>query len=243
MIHYKKHYKNNERKDTMNRRVVLPPPYGQTQKTVTEDYTKRRIALRYWLLGADLQKSTLAMNYAENYHTGTRRDDITPEFAHQISIVSYLRTLLPHITYPDETLAAGFLHDVREDYGVSDEEIRTVFGPAVADAVDAMSKEFRNEKRLPEIVFADISTNEIASIVKLADRIHNLDSMLGVFTPDKAINYVEETKNRFLPMLRQARRNFPNQEPAYENAKLVILAQLKLIETLITIDEPPTNTQ
>lgn len=212
---------------------ILPSPEGHDAESVTAEYGKRRIALRYWLLGAGLTKATLAMNYAENYHNGTRKDNFTPEFAHQVSIVSYLRSLLPHLTYPDETLAAGFLHDVREDYHVSDEEIRSIFGNKVADAVAAMTKEYRGERYPIEIVFQDIANNEIASIVKLADRIHNLDSMLGVFTYGKAGEYAVETRELFLPMLRTARRTFPSQEPAYENAKLVLLAQLRLVEAFL----------
>lgn len=211
---------------------LLPAHPERTADVVAEGYAKQRIALRYWLLGAGMTRAADAMTYAESLHTGTRKDGFTPEFAHQVAIVSYLRTLGPHLASPEDTYTAGFLHDVREDYDVSDREVRQRFGTAVADAVDAMTKTYAGQDRDTATVFAAIAGDPLASVVKLADRIHNLDSMLGVFTMQKAASYAAETRELFLPMLHAARRTFPGQEPAYENAKLVLLSQVRLIEVL-----------
>lgn len=195
-------------------------------------HSRRLIALRYWLLGRGWHEVLEAMEFAAGYHTGTRKDGLTSEFAHQIAIASYLRTLERSLLFPSETLATAFLHDVREDYDVADSEIRSRFGPRVADAVDAMTKTFRGTDRDPDTVFAAIASDPVASIAKLADRIHNLGSLHGVFSSARASGYVAETRERFFPMLKAARRSFPAQEPAYENAKLVLENQCHLLAAL-----------
>lgn len=196
------------------------------------NYAKQRIALRYWLLGAGFTQAADAMNYAEGFHKGVRKDNVTPEFAHQVAIASYLRTLLPHVRFPQETLCVAFLHDVREDYDVDDAEIRARYGPVVADAVDAMTKEFRGIKRDEAAVFQAIGADPVASVVKPADRINNQQTMIGVFTPVKVVSYTDETQRLFLPMLKRARRTFPDQEPAYENASLMLASQLELLAAI-----------
>lgn len=201
---------------------------------MTTDYGKQRLALRYWLLGRGFHTASRAMDYAEAFHCGTRKDGVTAEFAHQVAIVSYLRSLLPHLTHPEETLTAAFLHDVREDCDVSDEEIRGRFGPRVADAVDAVTKTYRGVRRDDEELFVRIGADPIASILKPADRGHNQNTMVGVFTPEKMADYIAETERLFLPMIRRARRAFPEQEPAYENAKLLLVSQVNLIRAITT---------
>ena len=173
-----------------------------------------------------------AMAFAEAHHSGTRKDGVTPEFAHQVAIAHFVRTLTPHLIHPQETLAIVFLHDVREDYDIADIEIVDRFGPIVAAGVDAMTKEFHGQRRAPHEVFSQIASDPCASVAKAADRIHNQQSMLGVFTPAKIASYLEETQVFFLPMLREARRAFPSQEGAYENAKLVLTSQLHLLSAI-----------
>lgn len=198
-----------------------------------DGYGKQRIALRYWLLGAGFHKAAEAMDFAEQFHTGTRKDGVTPEFAHQVQIAHYLRTQLASVRHPEETLTVALLHDVREDHEVSDSQIRSLFGNMVADAVDSMTKEFRGHRRDDVSLFERMAANPVSSMVKPADRINNQGSMVGVFTTEKMSDYVQETKELFLPMLKSAKRSFPDQEAAYEAAKLVLVGQIDLVEAVI----------
>lgn len=192
-------------------------------------YSKRRIALRYWLHGRGYTLALEAMDFAEGLHTGVRKDGVTPEFDHQVSIAHHLRTL-PDLVDRQGTLATAFLHDVREDYGVDDALVRSRFGIAVADAVDAMTKEFRGVKRPEALVAARIAGCPIASVAKPGDRVHNQGSMSGVFTPAKQREYIAETRATILPMMKTACRRFPAQERAYENLKQVLISQIGLVE-------------
>ncbi len=206
---------------------------------------KSAIALRYWLQGAaeaeagrpggrDWFLAMQAMEFAAQYHVGFRKDGVTPEFHHQIGIANYIRTLHHWLMHPVETICVAFLHDVPEDKGVSIEEIRRLFGDLVADAVWRMTKEFRGVRRDDVLLFQEMARCPIASVVKGADRINNLQSMVGVFSPAKQISYVGEARELFLPMLKTARTNFRRQNGAYENIKLVMQSQMALITAIHT---------
>lgn len=197
------------------------------------DYGKQKIAVRYWLLGAGYHKAAEAMSFAEGFHTGTRKDGVTPEFAHQVAIASYLRTLHTSLRHPELTFSLAWLHDVREDYDVPDQAIRSRFGDRTADNVDKMTKVFQGVVRDEDSLFAAMAESPEVSICKLSDRIHNHSSMLGVFSDEKMERYMDETTRLFLPMLKNAKRNFPDQEPAYENAKLVLHSQMTMLSAVI----------
>lgn len=197
-----------------------------------EKFQKREISLRYWLLGRGYTNAVKAMEFGQAYHTGFRKDGVTPEFDHQISIAQYVRTMISGLSHPEETLCTVFLHDVREDFDVSDGEIRSEFGDQVADAVETMTKKFRGVSKRSEDVFASIAANSIASVAKGADRIHNHQTMVGVFSDEKQRKYMEETKAYFFPMLKAARRKFVEQEPVYENIKHMLVSQIELIQAI-----------
>ncbi len=197
-------------------------------------FEKQLLVLRQQLIGARMFDALVAMEFARSHHTGTRKDGVTPEFSHQIQIALYALTL-PDLRYREEVMATIFLHDVREDMGITDGEIVALFpdpirARRIADAVEAMTKTFRGEKRDEVALFASMAANPIASIAKGCDRIHNLQSMPGVFTPEKQRRYIEEVHDFFFPMLKTARRAFPFQVMAYENIKFVLRSQIELIE-------------
>lgn len=201
-------------------------------------FEKRTLVLRQQLIGGQYFEALAAMEFAEKYHTGLRKDGFTPEFAHQIGIALYVMTL-PDLIYREETIATIFLHDVREDYAVTDYEIRQIFsdeakGVRIAHAVECMTKKFRGVDRDEDELFARMSLDPIASIAKGADRMNNLQSMIGVFGPEKQRSYIVFAKERILPMLKLARRNFPHQVRAYENIKFVLISQIELLEASLT---------
>lgn len=191
-------------------------------------YEKLQISLRYFLLGKEFYETARSLEFAAKYHTGFRKDGVTPELQHQVEIVHYLRTLLPSFIYPEDTLTSGVLHDTDEDYPESKPEIVKNFRPRVVRSTSLLNKNGKTK----EYYFSEIANDEIASIVKGADRIHNMQSMIGVFNCGKQIDYVAEVETYFLPMLKIARRNFPQQETAYENIKHVLVSQIELIKEL-----------
>jgi (p)ppGpp synthase/HD superfamily hydrolase len=195
-------------------------------------FDKHKVSIRYWLLGKGYFKAIKAMEFASQFHTGLRKDKITPEFHHQISIAHYLRTL-SSIKDEEVVLCCAFLHDVVEDYDVALSEIELLFGKQIREAIALLSKVIGGTKKDLGSYFEQISACPVASIVKGGDRVHNLSTCSDVFTLQKQQIYIEETEKYVLPMLKQARRNFPEQELAYENIKHVLINQVNLIRKVV----------
>lgn len=200
-------------------------------------FNKLRMAMRYWLLGRAATDTAFftplrALDFAEALHNGHRKDGVTPEFQHQLEIAHYLRTIAPNHPRLAELLTVALLHDVPEDYDIGFEEIEQKFGTSVAHSVLLLTKKHRGKVVPMDVYFARIAEDELASLVKGADRINNLQSMLGVFSLEKQRSYCDEVRVHFLPMLKKARRNFPVQDLMYENIKLMLQSQLTLLQAV-----------
>ncbi len=193
---------------------------------------KEIVSIRYWLLGKEFYTALRAMEFAMRYHTGKRKDGVTPEFSHQIKIVHYIRTLMPHLIDPETTLIVIFLHDLIEDYGIARDTLKRMFGEKASHAVWLLSKSFKGGKKELLHYFDEMADFSVASIGKGCDRIHNNQTMSGVFTVEKQMEYIEETEEYIFPMLKKARRKFPEQEGAYENIKQVLRSQIELIKII-----------
>lgn len=203
-----------------------------------QDYPKMKIALRAFLQGRGYFTALRAMEFAENLHNGIRKDG-APEFSHQVSQALYAVTLIDLLSHPEETIAVIFLHDTVEDKEVTHTELVKLFGLTIADATLKMSKVV-NGYRIPDGQYYDLlPTCPIASVAKGFDRVHNLMSMLGAFSVDKRISYIEETMDKVVPMLKSARRSFPEQYSVYENIKFVMTNQVQLY---IALNEHATQT-
>lgn len=204
---------------------------------MTAKFQKKMLTLRNQLIGARYHHALAALEFAIRYHTGTRKDGITPEFQHQVEIALFALTL-PDLMFREEVIATIMLHDVREDYGVSDGEVRDLFfedrafADRVSRAVENMTKEFRGVKKDEKALFEAMGEDAIASIAKGCDRMHNLQTMVGVFKIEKQKAYIAEVHDLFLPMLKKARRLFPHQVNAYENIKHILNSQIELIQSI-----------
>lgn len=203
-----------------------------------EQFAKMLGTLRYWLIGRRYYMAHDAMEFAHKHTIGLRRDGVTPEFHHQVMVCLYLTTLDEMLQYPEETYCTALLHDVREDYDVDLLMLKT-FTTAqskkdrkrvdrVVRAVEVLSKQFKGIKKSPESYFDGIGYDVIASAVKGADRIHNFDSMMGVFSPTKVTAYLDEGEEHILSMLKVARRRFVRQASVYQNIRCLLKSQINM---------------
>ena len=99
------------------------------------------------------------------------------------SIVPYVKHLqdvvdvLIRFGYSDEViLNAAWLHDSIEDTNTSYNDIKKLFGEEVAEMVYAVTDELgRNRKQRKSKTYPKIMANEKALLIKLADRIANIE--------------------------------------------------------------------
>ncbi|MHD0644837.1 hypothetical protein ACYPKM_04370 [Pseudomonas aeruginosa] len=163
-----------------------------------------------------------ALNYiVERVHTGTRKDGVTPESYHQLSILGFLLTQHKNLINPRAVYMAAILHDVIEDYPELISEVALMFPDDIVYAI-RLSK-VRNGADVPyDLYFSEMAECPVCSVVKLADRIHNASTMAGVFSFEKTRKYLDEIIKYFLPMAKTARRNFPQQAAFYELSKSIL---------------------
>jgi (p)ppGpp synthase/HD superfamily hydrolase len=194
-------------------------------------FDKLSISLRYYLLGKQYYTALKAMNFAGNLHNGFRKDGVTPEFQHQVEIALYMRTL-PILPDDELSFCVAMLHDVSEDKDISFIELAHKFGQEVSTHVRTLSKTHRGVSIPTDIYYSQIALNPVTATVKGCDRIHNVGSMVGVFTQEKQQAYVVETNTYVVPMMKSARRNFPEYDATFENMKHTLGPQLAIISKL-----------
>jgi guanosine-3',5'-bis(diphosphate) 3'-pyrophosphohydrolase len=92
----------------------------------------------------------------------------------------------------EELHIAATLHDVIEDTNISYEQVKFAFGEKVADAVYSVTNEMgRSRLERFKKTYPKIAENEMGLIVKLADRIANIEFSHGIDSRH-AIKYREE---------------------------------------------------
>lgn len=195
-------------------------------------FAKNRIALKFYMQGAGYTEGLKAMAFAEHYHKGFRKDGTTPEFMHQVEIALYIITLRG---IPDEERAiiGALLHDVREDYDVEYDTIASYFGADIANDNKLLTKRFKGVGIDKKTYFTNMQQSPYAVLIKGADRVNNMQSMVGVFTPTKMESYTTEVSEYFMPMLKSAMGKHPAFMLAYTNVRVMLRNQSQLIAAVL----------
>ncbi|MCP4521022.1 MAG: bifunctional (p)ppGpp synthetase/guanosine-3',5'-bis(diphosphate) 3'-pyrophosphohydrolase [Cytophagales bacterium] len=108
---------------------------------------------------------------AIHIHGNQNYDNIFPYEKHLADVVR----ILEDFNYTGKYLIAGWLHDSIEDGAISYNKIKNYFGLEVAEMVYAVSDELgRNRKEKKEKTYPKIRHNPDAVVIKLADRIANI---------------------------------------------------------------------
>ena len=151
-----------------------------------------------------------AYEFAEKKHAGQTRGSGEPYIKHPLRVAR----LAAEWGSESDVIMAALLHDVAEDCGVPLSEIRELFGSNVEEIVDTVTalsdKEFANhtltkaQKDLLSDAKLQSRMNSEALLVKIADRIDNLNTLSGV-KPEKRVPKAEHTKEIIIPMARLAK--------------------------------------
>lgn len=195
-----------------------------------DKYKKLLLSLKYYCLGKEYHLALKALKYTLKYHNGLRKDKVTPESQHQLEIALYIITLKA-VANEELAIVAALLHDLVEDTEVSKEELISIFGESVYDIVWRLTKKHKGVNKSTEEYYATLATCPVASVVKGSDRIHNVQSMVGVFSKEKQIKYLQEVDDFVLPMIKEAKTNFPEQTHAYFNISNFLKSQSSLIRS------------
>ena len=81
----------------------------------------------------------------------------------------------------DKYIISGYLHDILEDTDTSYNDIKKQFGEEIAEIVYCVTDELgRNRKERKAKTLPKIKSNDDSIIVKLADRIANLENIVSI---------------------------------------------------------------
>lgn len=145
-----------------------------------------------------------AMDFSAEKHAGQLRRGVEEPFLNHL-----LRTGLLLLEVAEQrdanVLCAGVLHDVVEDTPATLDEVEDAFGGRVGDLVRALTNpprrdgESKHERNLRWFEALRWEGRDV-HILKSADRLDNILTMEGVFSPERRVTYLQETREALLPL-------------------------------------------
>lgn len=133
--------------------------------------------------------------FANRAHEGQKRNSGEPYFNHVFATAKNLA----EYGMDTKTIVAGLLHDVLEDTNTNEEELQNEFGEEIVRLVNGVTKlgkiKYHGHERHVESLrkFFMAMTDDIRIlIIKLADRLHNVETLQYV-RPDKQKRIALET--------------------------------------------------
>ena len=152
---------------------------------------------------ASTDKIEKAFSIAEEAHQGQRRKSGEPYIRHPVAVA----TIVARQGLDDTAVAAALLHDAVEDTAVGLDDLVRAFDPELAQIVDGVTKldrvhydtkEEQQAATMRKMIVA-IAQDLRVLIIKLADRLHNLQTIAGM-PPHKQERSARETLDVYAPL-------------------------------------------
>lgn len=137
----------------------------------------------------DLEK---AIQFMKQRHGNQKRKQGTPYYTHPLAVCEMLKEK----GFSEDYQVTGLFHDLLEDTDTTYEEIKKISNENVADAVRLVTK---TDAYVMSEYIGNIRENDLARMVKIADRIHNLKEA-PVASREFQEKYIKETKEWFVDL-------------------------------------------
>ena len=147
-----------------------------------------------------------AYDLANEIHKNQYRQSGEPYIIHPLNVAN---NLLKMEIFDPDSISAALLHDTIEDSedDFSKEDISRIINPTVAELVDGVTKmrrmnfSTRNDQNLANTrkIINGLTKDVRIILIKLADRIHNMET-LDFKTPEKQKENAIETMKLFVPL-------------------------------------------
>jgi len=178
------------------------PVIRQTSDELFADVLKRIT----YLSPEEKEKIQQAYDYAKKYHHSEKRLSGEVYIIHPIKVMEFLLELSPDVV----SLQVALLHDVIEDTPATYEEVKQEFWTEVADLCVALEKvakvRYRGEERSIETLkktFLAMGHDLRVILIKLADRVHNIQTLHYHPTKQKRLRIAEETLKVYVPIAKR----------------------------------------
>ncbi len=153
---------------------------------------------------ADEDALNRAYVFALKAHGSQSRDSGDPYFSHPLGVAE----LLARMKLDSASIVTGLLHDTVEDTDATLEQIEHLFGKEIARLVDGVTKLSRIELQSDHTKHAEnfrklvlaMSADIRVLLVKLADRLHNMQTLHFIKDHDKRRRIALETLEIYAPL-------------------------------------------
>lgn len=154
--------------------------------------------------GVDENLLNRAYVFAMKQHGSQKRASGDPYFSHPLEVAG----ILTDMRLDGYTIATALLHDVVEDTDTTTEEIGELFGSEVAKLVEGVTKlskiELQTESERQAENFRKfllaLSDDIRVLLIKLADRLHNMQTIHHIGKPEKRRRIAIETMEIYAPL-------------------------------------------
>jgi guanosine-3',5'-bis(diphosphate) 3'-pyrophosphohydrolase len=162
-------------------------------------WSDARLELRGYLDAATIERLDEAMTFALARHAGQTRPHGEPYAEHLFEVLEIL--VVGAGVRDADVLVAAVLHDVVEDTSTSLEEVTERFGAGVAALVKWLTKSPGDGDDVRTTYLTGLRDAPAqAIVVKLADRLSNVQRLDTHPRPAKRASYYRETVDHFLPL-------------------------------------------
>ena len=173
-------------------------------KTIEDAFSSLINRIRSYNPFVDLERLNAAYDTGKKAHNGQFRASGEAYFSHPIA-VGYL---LADMHLDTDTIITALLHDTVEDCDITLQDISDQFGNQIANLVDGVTKLSQIENQSPDKRQAEnfrklmvaISQDIRVLLVKLADRLHNMQTIESINSLEKKERIAKETLEIFVPL-------------------------------------------
>lgn len=179
------------------------PPEG-APKVGADDYPLLRKTCSRYLAPDEMAKVDEAYRFAAEFHKNQKRRSGEAYINHPVEVA----LILAHDLHMDEdVICAALLHDTVEDTPATLAGLKDLFGETVAELVDGVTKltsievDSMDAKQALNLrkMFLAMSRDIRVVIIKLADRLHNMRTLVAL-PPDRRVFKAHETMDVYAPL-------------------------------------------
>src|ERR1700731_96213 len=153
---------------------------------------------------ADEDALNRAYVYSMRAHGAQLRASGDPYFSHPVEVAG----ILAQMKLDAASIVTGLLHDTVEDTVATLDDIDRVFGPEITRLVDGVTKLSRIELQSDQTKQAEnfrklvlaMSEDIRVLLVKLADRLHNMQTLRFIQSDEKRRRIARETMDIYAPL-------------------------------------------
>lgn len=143
------------------------------------------------------EDASVAIRFAAKRHRKQTRSDGTPYISHPVRVAQYIKQYKQSHNL-DALLSAAYLHDTIEDTNTTHKDLKKMFGGLVASLVKELTSDKDEIEKLGKAEYLSRKMAGMSSwalVIKLADRLDNVQDIATAKTPEWRRKYKAETES------------------------------------------------